>query len=59
MQSAMECEVDTAQNGFEALELVKHNADKNIFYDCVILDLNMPIMSGYESCERIFNLFDK
>ena len=26
-------------------------------YDIIILDLNMPIMNGYQACERISQVF--
>ena len=40
--------VDCAKSGLEALEM-----SKNQRYDLIILDLNMPIMDGYESAPLI------
>lgn len=42
-------EVMTAANGAEALELLPEVADRCVL---VLLDLTMPIMSGYEFRER-------
>lgn len=40
--------IDEARDGIEALELLARND-----YDCVLLDISMPRMSGYEVCARI------
>lgn len=42
-------EVGSAHNGQEALELLKENSD----FDLILLDVNMPIMNGYETCLEI------
>jgi two-component system, sensor histidine kinase and response regulator len=41
-------DVDSAENGMQAVELVKRQPPD--FYHAIILDLNMPIMDGYEAC---------
>ena len=41
-------EVVTASNGKEALDIVDR---KNI--DLILLDINMPVMDGYEVCRRV------
>ena len=54
--------METASNGFEAFEMIKNgyeNQPNPILYDLVILDLNMPIMDGFEACQMIFKTFDK
>lgn len=40
--------VDTADNGLDALEKFDHNS-----YDLILLDLHMPVMSGFEFMETI------
>lgn len=40
--------VDEARDGPEALALLAQQR-----YDCVLLDISMPEMSGYEVCARI------
>lgn len=46
-------EVDEASNGKEAINLVKNNN-----YDCVILDIMMPVLDGYSACKKIKEISD-
>ena len=41
-------EVDCAYDGQQALEMAKQTQ-----YDCVLLDVMLPVFSGYEVCQRI------
>ncbi len=41
-------QVDEAQNGLEALQLVRKNT-----YDCIILDVMMPGLDGFTACKQI------
>lgn len=41
--------VDTANNGLEALDILKHNPD----IDLVLMDIMMPEMDGYEAIKKI------
>jgi signal transduction histidine kinase len=46
-----------AYNGLEALELIQNGGE----FDLVLLDVMMPKMSGYETCQRLrekYSLFD-
>ncbi len=45
--------VDTAHNGQEVLDIL----EKNDVIDIVLLDINMPILNGVETCKRITNKF--
>ncbi len=49
-------QVDTAKNGAEALEKVQHSKPGD--YDLVLMDVQMPVMNGYEATKRIRGMSD-
>lgn len=49
--SRMNCKVDTAQNGAEAVKMYKKGSYNIIFMDC-----QMPVMNGYEASKAIREL---
>ena len=48
--------VDTAENGEVAVEKVKNSVPGN--YDLVLMDVQMPVMNGYEATKAIRALAD-
>lgn len=48
--SELQCEVKTANNGEEALRIVK---ESKINFDLFILDIEMPIMNGLELLQKL------
>ena len=49
--------IDTVKNGFEALEGLKLIHERNEkFPDIIFLDLNMPVLDGWEFLEAMENL---
>ena len=49
-------DVTTAINGHQAFEILSKQTEDNLF-DIVILDLNMPISDGFETCKNIVKFF--
>ncbi len=45
-------EMTTADNGLKAVNIVK--AHPRDHFSIIILDINMPIMDGFEACDRIY-----
>lgn len=42
-----------ANNGVEALQVLKHMAYKNVLPCLIILDINMPVMDGKQTLSQI------
>ena len=49
--------METAKNGYDIFQ--KLQKTKNLVaYDLVLLDLNMPIMNGFQACQNICKLYE-
>lgn len=44
------------ENGFDALEILKQNISANDLPDLILLDINMPIMDGWQFLEEFKKL---
>ena len=46
-------------NGYEAIEYLKNNPEEENLPDLILLDVNMPIMNGWQFLEEYTRLKDK
>tara|TARA_R110002111_G_scaffold258083_1_gene326812 strand:+ start:40861 stop:42558 length:1698 start_codon:yes stop_codon:yes gene_type:complete len=49
MLNKMGLDVVTASNGKEAVELVNEAANRNDYFNVILMDMQMPVMNGYEA----------
>ncbi|MEM7619184.1 MAG: response regulator [Pseudomonadota bacterium] len=46
-------EFHTAGNGLEALSLIQKHHQTELFFNLILLDLNIPMMNGYEFLKKV------
>ena len=46
-------EVMTAANGQEAIDIVTAESENNATFDAIVMDMQMPVMDGYEAARRL------
>ncbi|MCA9260433.1 MAG: response regulator, partial [Planctomycetales bacterium] len=46
-------EVDVAEDGLRGIEMSRHRTDCESPYDCIVTDIQMPYMDGYETTRRL------
>ena len=55
-------EVTKALNGYQAIQEIKaldyDNIGLNEVFSVVMMDLNMPVMNGFDGCEKINKFFE-
>ena len=56
-QNKIEVNTTFFHNGFEAIEYLKTNPDEELLPDLILLDVNMPIMNGWQFLEEYSKLY--
>jgi len=46
-------EIDVAENGKQAINLIKQAIEQNKSYNLICMDLTMPVMDGHETMQEI------
>lgn len=61
LKTKYDVQIDRAENGKIGADMYKANAEKTCctnYYKLIFMDINMPVMDGYQSTEAIFKTFN-
>ena len=51
--------INFANNGVEAVRLVRDNLKEGILYGLIFMDCSMPFLNGYQATQQIRDLYDQ
>jgi CheY-like chemotaxis protein len=46
--------VDVAEDGMKVIDLLMNKSEN--YFDCILMDINMPVLNGYSTTQRIRNI---
>lgn len=52
-----ECDCDEAENGLEAIKLIKKADKKNVPYEILLIDWQMPLLNGTQTLRKLQNMY--
>lgn len=56
-KAEIDAKVSVARNGQEALDYLEANVDTDAYPDLIFIDINMPVMNGWEFLENYLEIY--